>query len=53
MKFSKSQIIKKIREIVEKMFSGIGPCHDFYHTKRVLKVAKYLAKKEKADMFIV
>lgn len=52
MKLSKPQIIKKTYELVEKMFSGLGPCHDFYHTRRVRKVAKYLAKKEGADMFI-
>lgn len=50
---TKSQIIKKTYEIVEGMFSGLGPCHDFYHTKRVIKTAKYLAKKEGANMFIV
>ncbi len=50
---TRSQIIKKTYELVEKMFSGLGPCHDFYHTKRVIKTAKYLAQKEGADMFIV
>lgn len=50
---TKPQIIKKTYEIVEKMFSGLGPCHDFYHTKRVIKTAKYLAKKEGANIFIV
>lgn len=53
MKLSKPQIIKKTHAIVEKMFSGLGPCHDFYHTKRVLKTAEYLAKKEGADLFVV
>lgn len=50
---TRPQIIKKTYELVEKMFSGLGPCHDFYHTKRVIKTAKYLAKKEGADMFVV
>lgn len=49
----KSQIIKKVSEIAESMFKDAGPCHDFYHTKRVLKVAKYLAKREGADQFVV
>lgn len=53
MKLSKPQIVKNVYNIAEKMFVGLGPCHDFYHTKRVLKVAEYLAEKEGADMFVV
>ncbi|MDP4001177.1 MAG: HD domain-containing protein [bacterium] len=46
------QIIKRTEELVRKTMTG-DPGHDWSHIDRVRKVALYIAKKEKANLFIV
>lgn len=50
---NKRQIIDNISAYVKEKQSGEGSGHDWWHTKRVLDTAKYLAQKEDADLFIV
>lgn len=50
---NKSIIIKKTADYAKQKLSGDGSGHDFWHILRVWKMAVYLAKKEKADLFIV
>src|SRR5258708_3999459 len=49
---NKRDVIKKTEEFVKKTMTG-DPGHDWSHVNRVRKVALYIAKKEKADAFIV
>ena len=49
----KKQIIENISIYVKDKQSGEGSGHDWWHTKRVLDTAKYLAQEEGADLFIV
>ena len=49
---TKKEIIKKTEEFVKIKMKG-DPGHDWSHVNRVRKVALYLGKKEKADLFIV
>ncbi|TSA46477.1 HD domain-containing protein [bacterium] len=48
----KRQIIKKTEEFVKKTMKG-DPGHDWSHVDRVRKLGLYIARKEKADLFIV
>ncbi len=50
---NKEVVIKKTAEFAKKKLSGEGSGHDYWHIYRVWKMAVYLAKKEKADLFIV
>jgi uncharacterized protein len=45
--------IEQIREAAEKIHSSSKGSHDWEHTLRVYKLAVRIAKKEKADIFIV
>jgi uncharacterized protein len=49
----KKQIIENVSTYIKDKQSGEGSGHDWWHTKRVLDTAKYLAQKEGADLFIV
>lgn len=47
-------LMRKLETIVEeKMLPMKGTAHSYEHAKRVLKVASFLAEKEKADMELV
>jgi uncharacterized protein len=48
----KKQIIHKTEKFVKKTMKG-DPGHDWSHVNRVRNLALYIAKKEKADLFIV
>ncbi|MFA5886154.1 MAG: HD domain-containing protein [Patescibacteria group bacterium] len=50
---NKAVIIKKTAAFAKQKLSGEGSGHDFWHVYRVWKMAVYLAKKEKADLFTV
>ncbi len=50
---NKEAIIKKTADYAKQKLSGEGSGHDFWHVYRVWKMALYLAKKEKADLFVV
>jgi uncharacterized protein len=47
------KIIKKIELEARKFFVGASGCHDWTHVERVRNLAVRIAKKEKADLFIV
>lgn len=47
------KIINRTEEYVKKTLLGEGSGHDWWHIKRVQQLAITIAKKEKADMFIV
>lgn len=46
-------VIKKTAYFAKQKLSGEGSGHDFWHVYRVWKMAIYLAKKEKANLFVV
>lgn len=50
---NKLEIIKKTTEYVKEILDGEGSGHDWFHVERVWKMAKFIGKKEKADLFIV
>lgn len=50
---NKQEIINKTAEFAKKFFEGEASGHDWWHTERVWKTARYLAQKENADMFAV
>ncbi len=50
---NKQEIIDKTIEFAKNFFEGESSGHDWWHTERVWKMAKYLAKKEGADIFVV
>lgn len=50
---NKDLIIKKTAEYAESILKGEGTGHDFWHVYRVWKMAIQIAKREKADLFIV
>lgn len=45
--------IEKTKEFVKDKLYGEGSGHDWFHIERVYNMAKYLAKQESADSFIV
>lgn len=54
-KFSKKEILINVELIIEKDFGDEPTGHDFYHAKRVVEMAKIIAKMEKkpVNMFIL
>lgn len=50
---NKKQIINKTANYVKKKLIGEGSGHDWWHVYRVWQTSKVIAKKEKADSFIV
>ena len=50
---NKKDIIEKTKKYVRKKLEGESSGHDWWHTWRVWRMAKKLAKEERADMFIV
>lgn len=50
---NKESTIKKTANYVKQKLSGEGSGHDFWHVYRVWQMAIFLAKKEKADLFVV
>lgn len=49
MKLTKSQI-ERIKEFALNYYKTLDPTHDISHANRTIKLASYLAKKEKADI---
>jgi uncharacterized protein len=49
----KETIILKTITFAKNFFEGEGSGHDWWHTERVWKTAKYLAQKENTDFFVV
>lgn len=50
---NKALILEKTRDFVKEKMYKEGSGHDWFHIERVCNMAKYLAQKESADMFIV
>lgn len=50
---NKKQIVQSVADYVKDRQLGESNGHDWWHTYRVSETAKYLAKQEKADLFIV
>ncbi len=50
---NKALILEKTRDFVKEKMYKEGSGHDWFHVERVCNMAKYLAQKESADMFIV
>lgn len=50
---TKSEILIKTRVHVQKMFKDDSTGHDWYHLERVWKLATWIAREEKADIFVV
>src|SRR4051812_43199957 len=50
---TKSEILKRIHEFVKKTLADEATGHDWYHIERVVRTAKLIGKKEKADLFVV
>ncbi len=50
---NKKLIISQTEKYIREKLSGEGSGHDWWHIYRVWSVAKHIAKKEKADSFIV
>lgn len=48
----KEDLVKSILKFVEDYFENDATGHDFYHTLRVYKLAKQIAKKENADVVL-
>lgn len=49
---NKSEIILAINKRVEKLLTGEGTGHDYWHINRVRNTALTIAKQEKADLFV-
>ena len=49
----KALILEKTRDFVKDNMYKEGSGHDWFHVERVCNMAKYLAQKESADMFVV
>lgn len=50
---NKKEVIEKTKEYVRKKLEGESSGHDWWHTWRVWRMAKKIAKEEKADIFVV
>lgn len=49
----KAVVLKSVRHAMKKQFSSMEGSHDWDHIERVVRVARYLARREGADLFIV
>ena len=49
----KNKIIKEIQSYIKKEFQGESSGHDYWHTLRVWKTAKEIAKKEGGNLFVI
>lgn len=47
------KIIEKVEEEAKKYFIGADGCHDWSHVERVGKLAFHIAKKMKANLFVI
>lgn len=50
---NRQKIIKEVKNYVENAMSGDSTGHDWWHSWRVWKMAKAIAKKEGGDLFII
>jgi uncharacterized protein len=50
---NKSVILEKTRKFVKSKLDRETTGHDWYHIERVVRCAKQIGKKEKADLFVV
>ncbi|HSW79303.1 MAG TPA: HD domain-containing protein [Candidatus Saccharimonadales bacterium] len=50
---SNSQILEKTRAFVRENMKGDGVVHNWWHIVRVVEIAKKIARKEGADLFVV
>lgn len=50
---NKQKILKAVQSLIKRQMLKEGTGHDWYHIDRVRRVALYIAKKEKADLFVV
>ena len=48
-----NKYIKKTEDYVKSVLDKDGSGHDWYHIDRVRKIAKEIAKKEKADPLVI
>jgi uncharacterized protein len=53
MNVTQQEVIQKTADFVKAKFEGEGSGHDWWHIYRVWQVAQTIARKEKADTFIV
>lgn len=47
------QILQEITSEIKNIYKADKTGHDYYHIQRVVNLAKYIAAKEKADVFVV
>ncbi len=50
---NKKEIIEKTKDYAKNSMAGAESGHDWWHIYRVWKMAKYIGKREKSDMFVV
>lgn len=50
---NKQKILIAAENFIKKGFTGETTGHDYYHIKRVVKLAKQIGKEENADLFLV
>lgn len=51
---NKALVVKQTQEFVRKRMEGESTGHDWWHVKRVLRMAEHIAEKEKnCDMFVI
>ena len=50
---NQKEILDSAQIFIKNQFSGETTGHDYYHIKRVVKLAKQIGKEENADLFLV
>jgi uncharacterized protein len=50
---NKSKVIEEVKKYLKDSFKNESTGHDYWHFIRVWKVARYIAKKEGGDLFVV
>ena len=48
-----NEVIEKTKDYVKEILKGDTSGHDIWHVLRVWSMAKYISKKEKANLFVV
>ncbi len=48
----KAEIVKRTRDHVQQAMAGDATGHDWWHTERVVRVARRIAREERADEFV-